>query len=83
MSTRADKRGKYKLSRPLFVYAKKDHMATSPDMAAFVAEYMSAKAIGDDGYLADKGLIPLPAAELRKQMDNAKAMTPLTADDLK
>ena len=82
-SVEAVQAGKYKLSRPLFVYAKKDHLKTTPDMAAFVAEYMSAKAIGDDGYLADKGLIPLPAAELKKQMDLAKAMTPLTADDLK
>ena len=75
--------GKYKLSRPLFVYVKKDHMAAMPDMAAFVAEYMSAKAIGSDGYLADKGLIPLPAAEFKAQADAAKALTPLTADQLK
>ena len=75
--------GKYKGSRPLFVYVKKDHMATMPDMAAFVAEYMSAKAIGDDGYLADKGLIPLPAAEFKAQVDAAKTLTSLTADQLK
>ena len=75
--------GKYKLSRPLFVYVKKDHMAAMPDMAAFVAEYMSAKAIGGDGYLADKGLIPMPAAEMKAQMDSAKALPSLTADQLK
>ena len=75
--------GKYKLSRPLFVYVKKDHMASMPDMAAFVAEYMSAKAIGGDGYLADKGLIPLPAAEFKAQTDAAKTLVPLTADQLK
>ncbi len=75
--------GKYKLSRPLFVYAKKDHMAAMPDMAAFVAEYMSAKAIGSDGYLADKGLIPLPAAEFKAQVDAAKAAKSLTPDQLK
>ena len=75
--------GKYKLSRPLFVYVKKDHMAAMPDMAAFVAEYMSAKAIGSDGYLADKGLIPLPAAEFKAQVDAVKEMKPITADQLK
>ena len=75
--------GKYKLSRPLFVYVKKDHMAAMPDMAAFVAEYMSPKAIGEDGYLADKGLIPMPAAEMKTQIDNAKALPSLTADQLK
>lgn len=75
--------GKYKLSRPLFVYVKKDHMASMPDMAAFVAEYMSPKAIGSDGYLADKGLIPLPPAEFKAQVDAAKALKPLTPDQLK
>ncbi len=75
--------GKYKVSRPLFIYVKKDHAAAMPELAAFVAEYMSPKAIGSDGYLVDKGLIPLPAAEYKKQAELAKAMTPLTADQLK
>ncbi|MDE2383667.1 MAG: substrate-binding domain-containing protein [Alphaproteobacteria bacterium] len=75
--------GKYKVSRPLFVYAKKDHLASTPDMAAFIAEYMSAKAIGPEGYLVDKGLIPLPADKLKAEIENAKAMKALTADQLK
>ena len=75
--------GKYKVSRPLFVYVKKDHMASVPDMAAFVAEYMSAKAIGADGYVTEKGLIPLGDEAMKKAMDEAKAMTPITADMLK
>ncbi|MBG1233746.1 substrate-binding domain-containing protein [Aestuariivirga litoralis] len=82
-SVEAVQNGKYKLSRPLFVYVKKDHMAATPDMAAFIAEYMSAKAIGDEGYLADKGLIPLPADVLKKEMDNAKTLTALKVEDLK
>jgi len=75
--------GKYKASRPLFVYVKKTHMASNPDMAAFIAEYMSAKAIGPDGYLIDKGLIALPADQLKKAMDDAKSLPSLTADMLK
>jgi len=29
----------------------------------YVAEFTSDKAAGEDGYLADKGLIPLPTVE--------------------
>ena len=75
--------GKYKASRLLYVYAKKDHATASPDMVAFIKEYMSPKAIGADGYLVDKGLIPLPADEYKKQAASAMALTPLTADQLK
>lgn len=72
--------GDYKVSRPLFVYAKKQHVGTIPGMAEFVAEYMSDKAVGEEGYLADKGLIPLPAEELEKVRKGATDMTAITAD---
>lgn len=48
-------------------------------MAEFVAEYTSGKAMGDEGYLADKGLIPLPADQAGAAADVAKNMTTLTA----
>ena len=52
--------GEYKVARPLFVYAKKQHVGTIPGMVEFVKEYVSEKALGEDGYLAAKGLVPLP-----------------------
>lgn len=52
----------YPVSRPLFLYAKKAHVGVIPGMQEFLAELTSEKALGDDGYLLDKGLIPLPAA---------------------
>lgn len=58
--------GKYPVSRPLFVYAKREHLAVIPGMREFVAEYVSERSMGEEGYLADKGLIPLPAGELAK-----------------
>jgi phosphate transport system substrate-binding protein len=70
----------YKVARPLFIYAKKQHVGTVPGMAEFVAEYTSAKAMGDEGYLADKGLIPLPADQAGAAADVARNMTTLTAD---
>ena len=55
--------GSYKVSRPLFVYAKNEHIAEIPGMKEFIALYISEKMTGNDGALADKGLIPLPARE--------------------
>ena len=71
--------GKYPVSRPLFFYVKKAHVAVIPGMKEYIAEFISEKAAGDEGYLADKGLIPLPPAE-RKQVaadaNSLKTMTP-------
>ncbi len=72
--------GDYKVSRPLFIYAKKQHVGQVPGMAEFLAEYTSAKAMGEEGYLADKGLIPLPADQAGATAAMAKDMQTLTAD---
>jgi phosphate transport system substrate-binding protein len=71
--------GKYKGSRPLFVYIKKDHVGVIPGVEEFLAEFASDKAIGEDGYLSSKGLVPLPEDELKKVQDGAKALTPIQA----
>jgi phosphate transport system substrate-binding protein len=75
--------GKYKGARPLFVYVKKQHVGVIPGMEKFVAEYVSAKAMSKDGYLARKGLVALPKAEADTISKNAIALTPLTAADVK
>ncbi len=71
--------GKYPVSRPLFVYVKKAHIGVIPGIKEFIAEFTSEKAVGDDGYLSKKGLIPLPTAK-RKQVaadaNSLKTMTP-------
>jgi phosphate transport system substrate-binding protein len=59
--------GKYPLSRPLFFYVKREHIGEVPGILEYVDEFISEKAIGDYGYLADRGLIPAPSAE-RKQV---------------
>ena len=66
--------GDYKVSRSLFIYAKKEHVGVIPGMAEFIAEYTSEGAWGPDGYLADKGLIPLPDAERAAVAESAKAL---------
>ena len=55
--------GAYPVSRPLYFYAKKAHIGTIPGIAEYLAEFTSEGAMGEDGYLADRGLIPLPADE--------------------
>jgi phosphate transport system substrate-binding protein len=57
---------KYPVSRPLFIYVKKAHLGVIPGLREFVTEYVSERSMGDEGYLADKGLVPMPAAELNK-----------------
>jgi phosphate transport system substrate-binding protein len=66
--------GDYKVSRSLFIYAKKEHVGVIPGMAEFIAEYTSDGAWGPEGYLADKGLIPLPDDERAQQAEDAKAL---------
>ena len=75
--------GDYKMSRPLFIYAKRQNVGTVPGMAEFLAEYVSDKALGADGYLADKGLITLPEADAEKSRADATAMATITIDGLK
>jgi phosphate transport system substrate-binding protein len=70
--------GKYPISRPMFFYVKKAHIGVIPGIEAYVAEFTSEKAFGPEGYLADKGLIPLPDAERKKVAADAKKMTPLS-----
>ncbi len=69
--------GTYAVSRPLFFYVKKQHIATVPGIAEFTAEFAAEKAVGDDGYLSAKGLIPLSAAERTKVRATAKDMPQL------
>jgi phosphate transport system substrate-binding protein len=66
--------GGYKVSRSLYIYAKKEHVGVIPGMEEFIAEYTSDGAWSEDGYLADKGLIPLPDDERAKSAEDAKAL---------
>ncbi len=55
--------GSYPVSRPLYFYVKAQHVGQVPGIAEFLAEFTDARASGEDGYLADKGLIPLSEEE--------------------
>jgi len=70
--------GKYPMSRPLFFYVKKAHVGVIPGIKEYLAEFTSEKAWGKDGYLSEKGLIPLPDAERKQVADSVKALKALT-----
>ena len=70
--------GTYPISRPLFFYVKKAHLGLVPGIPAYVAEFTSERAWGPDGYLADKGLIPMSDAERTEWRARAKKLAPLS-----
>ena len=69
--------GSYPVSRSLFFYVKNAHVDVIPGIREFVAEFVSDRATGEDGYLADKGLIPLPEEEHAEILDTATNLTPM------
>ncbi|MBM5782582.1 MAG: phosphate ABC transporter substrate-binding protein [Pelagibacterales bacterium] len=54
---------KYQLSRPLFVYFKKEHLKLVPEISYFIKELINAETIGSKGYLIYNGLVPLTKTE--------------------
>ena len=69
--------GSYKVSRSLYFYVKKAHVGVVPGIQEYVAEFTSEKAAGDEGYLTDKGLIPLPSADRKAMRKGASGLVPL------
>ncbi len=65
---------KYPVSRPLFVYLKGENLATVPGIKEFLEELVSDKAIGTNGYLVTKGLIPLNSNDLKTVQGTVKAI---------
>jgi len=69
--------GKYPVSRPLYFYVKNAHVGRVPGIREYVAEFMSDAAVGEFGYLADSGLIPLSNEERRAAQEAAKSLAEL------
>lgn len=51
--------GSYKISRPLYFYVKNAHIGKIPGIGEYVKAFVAKKASGSNGYLTEKGLIPL------------------------
>ena len=66
--------GSYPVSRPLFFYVKKVNVPAVAGMKEYIAEFMSDRATGPDGYLVDRGLIPMSEAEHKEWEANVLAL---------
>lgn len=71
----------YPVSRPLFFYVKKAHVGVVPGIEGFLNEFTSEKAWGEEGYLAEKGMIPLPDAERKAMAANTRNLVPMTGKE--
>ncbi len=73
--------GKYPVSRSLFFYVKKAHVGVIPGIKEYLAEWTRKGTFGNEGYLVDKGLIPLPAAAQKEAQDKAVNLTVMTGKE--
>jgi len=67
----------YPISRPLQFYVKKAHVGKIPGIDGYLAEFTSEKAFGEEGYLSEKGLIPMPTAERECNRAAATKLIPM------
>jgi phosphate transport system substrate-binding protein len=74
--------GDYPVSRPLFFYVKKAHVDKIPGIRQYLREFTSDKAWGPDGYLGDKGMIPMPDDEREKISSDGKNLKTFSCNDL-
>ena len=76
--------GKYPVSRALYFYVKKAHVDVIPGFRGYIKEFTSEKAFGEDGYLSDRGLIPMPEEERAQYRKVAIELKPsLSRNDFK
>jgi phosphate transport system substrate-binding protein len=71
----------YPIARPLYFYVKNAHRGVIPGLNEFIAEYASENALGNGGYLQERGLVVLAddvRADLVNRLMNAVSMDPIT-----
>lgn len=69
--------GDYPVSRPLYFYIKGAHVGKIPGIQEYALAFASKKAMGEDGYLPEKGLIPLSEEELQQVQSDVKNLKKL------
>ena len=70
--------GSYPVSRSMYFYVKKAHVGVIPGIEEYIATFTDEDAWGPYGYLADKGLIPLPDADRDAMRAQATAFAQLS-----
>jgi phosphate transport system substrate-binding protein len=67
----------YPIGRELYIYVKNAHVGVIPGVREFIAEYVSERAMGEEGYLADKGLITLTPENQQAVASKAMSLSPM------
>ncbi len=75
--------GDYPVSRSLYFYMKNAHVGVVPGLQEYAAEFLSDAASGEEGYLVDKGLIPLPQEDHDEIAARIENLTPMSGDEWK
>ncbi len=73
--------GDYPVSRSLYYYIKVAHVGVVPGIAEYAAEFSSEDAAGEDGYLSEKGLIPLPEELFEVNAEAVNSLTIMTGNE--
>ena len=60
---------RYPITRPLFLYVKTAHVGVIAGLDEFLKEATSERALGEDGYLADRGLIVMSEQERQTEFE--------------
>jgi phosphate transport system substrate-binding protein len=63
--------GSYPASRALYLYIKDDHQQLVRNLGDFITTYVSDAMIGEEGLLADNGLVPLTDEERQETITEA------------
>lgn len=66
--------GRYPISRPLYFYVKKAQIGHIPGIVEYIEEFTRESAWGDQGYLLEKGLVPLPQDQRRASAATARQL---------
>ena len=64
--------GDYPVSRPLYFYIKAAHVGKIAGIQEYALEFASDRAMGEDGYLPERGLIPVSEAELKQVQEDVE-----------
>ena len=73
--------GSYKASRALYFYVKHAHIGVVPSIKKYIKQWT--KHWGEDGILADAGMIPLSNKEMSTMINTMNTLPVLTKEDLK
>ena len=73
--------GDYPVSRSLYFYIKNAHVGVVPGVQEYAIEFLSDTAAGEEGYLVDKGLIPLPEDDFATISANIQNLSVMTGNE--